>query len=55
MLITNVDNTNMNTSTVNDDLRDKSADIVPPKSNDNSILGQLEKVKNKTMSTMLSS
>lgn len=55
MLITNVDNTNMNTSTVNDDLRDKSTDIVPQKSNDNSILGQLEKVKNKKMSTMLSS
>ena len=43
----NLDNTNMNTSTMNDDLRDKSMDIVPKKRNDNSILEQLEEVKKK--------
>ena len=43
----NLDNTNMNTSTMNDDLRDKSTDIVPKKRNDNSILEQLEEVKKK--------
>ena len=37
----------MNTSTMNDDLRDKSMDIVPKKRNDNSILEQLEEVKKK--------
>ena len=37
----------MNTSTMNDDLRDKSMDIVPKKRNDNSILDQLEEVKKK--------
>ena len=52
----NLDNTNMNTSTMNDDLRDKSMDIVPKKRNDNSILEQLEEVKKKKkMTTMLSS
>ena len=35
----------MNTSTMNDDLRDKSMDIVPKKRNGNSILEQLEEVK----------
>ena len=38
----NLDNTNMNTSTMNNDLRDKSTDIVPKKRNGNSILEQLE-------------
>ena len=42
-----LDNTNMNTSTMNDDLRDKSSDIVPKKRYDNSILEQLEEVKKK--------
>ena len=52
----NLDNTNMNTSTMNDDLRDKSTDIVPKKRNDNSISEQLEDVKKKKkMTTMLSS
>ena len=52
----NLDNTNMNTSTMNDDLRDKSTDIVPKKRNDNSILEQLAEVKKKKkMTTMLSS
>ena len=37
----------MNTSTMNDELRDKSMDIVPQKRNDNSILEQLEEVKKK--------
>ena len=41
------DNTNMNTSTMNDDLHGKSTDIVPKKRNDNSILVQLEEVKKK--------
>ena len=41
----NFGNANNNTSTTNDDLRDKSADIVPQKSNDNSILEQLQEVK----------
>ena len=45
----------MNTSTMNDGLRDKSMDIVPKKRNDNSILEQLEEVKKKKMTTMLSS
>ena len=43
----NLDNTNMNTSTMSDDLRDKSTDIVPKKRNDNSILQKLEEVKKK--------
>ena len=43
----NLDNTNMNTSTMNDDLRDKSTDTVPKNRNDNSILEQLEEVKKK--------
>ena len=52
----NLDNTNMNTSTTNDDLRDKSMNIVPKKRNDNSILEQLDEVKKKKkMTTMLSS
>ena len=38
----NLYNTNMNTSTMNNDLRDKSTDIVPKKRNGNSILEQLE-------------
>ena len=38
----------MNTSTINDDFRDKSTDTIPKKKrNDNSILEQLEKVKTK--------
>ena len=39
----------MNTSTINDDLRDKNTDIVFEKcnNNDNSILEQLEDVKKK--------
>ena len=39
----------MNTSTINDDLRDKNTDIVFEKcnNNDNSILEQLEEVKKK--------
>ena len=37
----------MNTSTMNDDLRDRSTDIVPKKRNDSSILEQLEEVKKK--------
>ena len=41
----NLDNTNMNTSTMNDDLHDKSTDVVPKKRSDNSILEQLEEVK----------
>ena len=32
---------------MNDDLRDKSTDIVPKNKNDNSILEQLEEVKKK--------
>ena len=32
----------MNTSTMNDDLRDKSTDIVLKRCNDNSVLEQLE-------------
>ena len=38
----------MNKSTINDDFRDKSTDIVPEKSNDISILEQLGEVKKKT-------
>ena len=41
----NLDNTNMNTRTMNDDLRDKSTDKFQKKRNDNSILEQLEEVK----------
>ena len=41
----NLDNTNMNTSTMKDDLRDKNTDIVPKKRS--SILKQLEEVKKK--------
>ena len=37
----------MNTSTMNDDFRDKSTDSVPKKRNDNSILEKLEEVKKK--------
>ena len=44
----------MNTSTMSDDLHDKSTDIVPKKRNDNSILEQLEEVKKKKMTAMLS-
>ena len=47
----NLDNTNMNTSFMIDDLRDKSMDIVPQKSNDNSIFEQLEQVKKKKKMT----
>ena len=43
----NLDNTNMNTSTMNDGLRDESTDIVPKKRNHNSILEHLEEVKKK--------
>ena len=43
----NLDNNNMNTSTMSDDLPDKSTDIVIKKCNDNSILEQLEEVKKK--------
>ena len=51
-----LDNTNMSTSTISDDLHDKSTDIVPKKSDDNSILEQLEEVKKKKkMTAMLSS
>ena len=50
----NLDSTNMNTSTMNDDLHDKSTDIVLKKYNDNSILEQLEEVfKKKKMAIML--
>ena len=45
----------MSTSTMNDDLHDKSMDIVPKKRNDNSILEQLEEVKKKKMTAMRSS
>ena len=46
----------MNTTTMNDDLRDKSTDIVPKTRKDNSILEQLEEVKKKKkMTAMLSS
>ena len=51
----NLDNTNMNTSTMKDDLRDKSTDIVLKKCNDNSILEHLEEVKKKKMTMKLSS
>ena len=37
----------MNTSTMNDYLRNKSMDIVPKIRNDNSILEQLDEVKEK--------
>ena len=37
----------MNACTMNDDLRDRSTDIVPEKRNNNSILQQLEEVKKK--------
>ena len=37
----------MNTSTMNDDSRDKSMDTVPQKRNDNSIFEQLEEVQKK--------
>ena len=37
----------MNTSTIHENLRDKSTDIVPVKSIDNSILEQLKEVKKK--------
>ena len=43
----NLNNNNMNTSTMNDDFRDKSTDSVPKKRNDNSILEKLEEVKKK--------
>ena len=49
----NLDNTNMNTSTMNDDLRDKSTDIVSKKRNDNSILDHLEEVKKKKKMTIM--
>ena len=45
----------MSTSTMNDDLRDKNTDIVRKKRNDKSILEQLEEVKKKKITTMLSS
>ena len=52
----NLDNTNMRYSTMNNDLRDKSTDIISSKSNDNSILEQVEEVKKKEkMTIMLSS
>ena len=40
---------------MNDDLRDKNTDIVRKKRNDKSILEQLEEVKKKKITTMLSS
>ena len=43
----NLDNTNINSSTMKDDLRDKSTDIALKKINDNSISEQLEEVKKK--------
>ena len=52
----NLDKTNMNTSTMKYDLRDKSMNIVLKKCNDNSILEQLGEVKKKKkMTIMLSS
>ena len=51
----NSDNTNMNTSNMNDDLRDKIKDIVLKKCKDNSILKQLEEVKKKKMTIRFSS
>ena len=51
----NSDNTNMNTSNMNDDLRDKITDIVLKKCKDNSILKQLEEVKKKKMTIRFSS
>ena len=45
----------MNTSTMKDDLRDKSTDIVLKKCNDNSISEHLEEVKKKKMTMKLSS
>ena len=46
----NLDNTNMNTSAMNDDLCNKNAHIVVKKYNNNSILEQLEEVKKKKKS-----
>ena len=46
----NLDNTNMNTSAMNDNLCNKNADIVVKKYNNNSILKQLEEVKKKKKS-----
>ena len=43
----NLDKTNTNTSNMNDDLRDKSTYIVPQKSNNNSLLEEENKNKNK--------
>ena len=39
----NLDNTNMNTSTINVDLRDKNTDIILKKYSNNSILEQFDK------------
>ena len=50
----NLDNTNMNTSTINVDLRDKNTDIILKKYNNNSILEQFDKQREK-MTIMLSS
>ena len=50
----NLDNTNINTSNMSEDLRDKNTDLVLKKSNDNSISEQLEELKKK-MTSMLSS
>ena len=49
----NLDNINVNTSTMNNDLRDKSTDIVPKKRNNNSILEQLEEVKKRKKKTTM--
>ena len=48
----NLDNTNMNSSTMKDDLRDKSTDNALKKINDNSISEQLEEVKKKKKMTI---
>ena len=49
----NLDDTDMNTSTMNDDFRNKSMDIVLKKFNNNSILEQLEEVKKKKKMTIM--
>ena len=51
----NLDDTDMNTSTMNDDFRNKSMDIVLKKFNNNSILEQLEEVKKKKKMTIMPS
>ena len=51
----NLDNTNINTSNMNEDIRDKNTDLVLKKSNDNSISEQLEELKKKMISMLSSS